>query len=250
MAQKLYLDINTRPREALHVMDQITNDLGSYKGAQRRLWQVIGGLFVLGLIFVCIDLTAGYSGFGFAYVTCLFWIGAGALVIYSITRGIKGATTRLPREQFDAAREIIHTLRDDVARSGRVTGWLDLTGPQQQSKLLRTGRTSSGRTKYYYRDPWFSAKIRLVDGNLLRLTLFERTKVKRGFAARRYQLKVKLVVNSQMYDVGPSEALPGLIVDGSILQLQGDKADQFTAHQVLSSLKTMYGYLQPRRSAA
>ncbi len=250
MAQKLYLDINTRPRETLRVMDQITGELVRYRGGQRRLWQVIGGLAAMGFVFVCIDFVAGYSGFGFAYLACVFWTGVGALVIYSITRGIRGATTRLPREQFDVAREIIHTLRDDVSRSGRITGWLDLTGPQQQSKLLRTGRTSSGRAKYYYRDPWFSAKIQLVDGNLLRLTLFERVKVKRGLAARRYQFKVKLVVNSEMYAIGPGQPLPGLTVDGSILQLQGDKESQFTAPQVLSSLKAMYGYLQPRRATA
>jgi len=248
MAQKLYLDINTRPREALHVMEQITDELGSFKGGQRRLWQVIVGLGALGLLFVCIDTLAGYSGFG--YLACIFWTGAGALVIYSITRGIKGATTRLPREQFDTARHIIHTLRDDVARTGRVTGWLDLTGAQQKSKLLRTGRTSSGRIKYYYRDPWFSAKIKLADGNLLRLTLFERIKVKRGLAARRHQLKVKLVANPQIYTVGTGQPLPGLTIDGSIFQLQGDKSDPFTAQEVLSSLKAMYGYLQPHRPAA
>jgi hypothetical protein len=250
MAQKLYLDINTRPREALRVMDQITDELGRYKGAQRRLWQVIGGLFVLGLIFVCVDLVAGYSGYVFGYISCLFWIGAGTLVIYSIGRGIKGASTRLPQEQFDTARQIIHTLRDDVARGGRVTGWLDLTGPQQQSKLLRTGRTSSGRLKHYYRDPWFTAKIRLVDGNLLRLTLIERAKVKRGLADRRYQIKLKLVVNPQAYTIGSGQPLTGLTVDGSALQLQGSEAHQLTAPQVLSTLKAMYGYLQPHRTAA
>jgi len=247
MAQKLYLDINTRPREALHVMDQITDDLGSFKGGQRRIWQSIFWLGALGVLFICIDSLAGYSGFGFSYLACIFWTGVGVLIIYSITRGAKGATTRLPQEQFDLARQIIHTLRDDVARTGRVTGWLDLTGAQQQSKLLRTGRTSSGRAKYYYRDPWFSAKIKLADGNLLRLTLLERTKVKRGFADRRYQIKVKLVANPQVYTVGPGQPLPGLTIDGSIFQLQGNKADPFTAQEVLSSLQTMYGYLQPHR---
>jgi hypothetical protein len=248
MARKLYLDINTRPREALRVMDQIPDELGRYRGGQRRLWLVIGGLAALGLIFVCIDVLAGYSGFGFGYLAGVFWTGVGVLIIYSLIRGIRGATTRLPQEQFDTARQIIHTLRDDVGRTGRVTGWLDLTGPQQKSKLLRTGRTSSGYTKYYYRDPWFSAKILLVDGNLLRLTLLERIKVKRGYVAgHRHQLKAKLVVNSQMYDVGSGQPLPGLTLNGSIFQLQGDKSNPFTAQEVLASLKAMYSYLQPRQ---
>jgi hypothetical protein len=251
MAQKIYLDINTRPRETLRVMDQITDELGRYRGGQRRLWMVIGGLAAVGLVFLCVDVLAGYSGFGFGYLAGMFWTGVGVLIIYSLVRGIRGATTRLPRDQFDVARQIIHTLRDDVGRSGRVTGWLDLTGPRQKSKLLRTGRTSSGYAKHYYSDPWFSAKIQLVDGNLLRLTLLERTKVKKGYVAdRRHQLKAKLVVNSQMYDIGPGQPLPGLTLDGSIFQLQGNKSNPFTAQEVLSSLKAMYGYLQPRRPTA
>lgn len=244
MARQIYLDINTRPRQVLQVMDRLADQVGRYRAEWKRLWLAIGGLVIVGGVFWIIDNSMDYPNSGFGTLACLFWIGVGGLLIYALIRG----SARLPREQFDTASQIIYTLRDDVGRRGRVTGWLDLTGPQQKSKLLRTGRTSSGRTKYYYRDPWLSIKTRLVDGNLLRLTLTERIKVKKGYVAgRRHQIKVKLVVNPQVYDIGPGQRLPGLTQDGTILQLQGTKPSPLTAQEVLSSLKVMYSHLQPRQ---
>ena len=155
---------------------------------------------------------------------------------------------RMPGGQLKVAREILHTLRDDVGRRGRYTGWLDLTGPQQKSKLMRTGRSRSGNVKRYYSDPWLSAKIHLVDGNLLRLTLADRLKVKKGsIAGRRHQIKAKLVVDDRVYEIGPGQDLPGLIVDGSILQLEATNARPLTAKNVLASLKAMYSYLEPHQ---
>jgi len=248
MAQQLYLDINTRPREVLRVMDQVTEEMRRYRTGRRRIWQVVAGLGVAGLIFLLIDVALDYPGGAFAFSgLCLLGTSVIFLVIGFWTVG----RARLSRTQWDIARQVLYTLRDDVGRKGRVTGWLDLTGPQQQSKLLRTGRTRSGRVKYYYRDPWFSAKIQLVDGNLLRLTALERIKVKKGYVAdRRHQLKVKLVVNSQVYDIAPSQSMPGLVRDDTILQLQLSKPDLITAQEVLSSLKNMYSHLQPHQPAA
>jgi hypothetical protein len=247
MARQVYLDISARPREVLRVMDQMKEDIARFQMGRGRLWLVIGGLIGVGLLFASIDFQMGYPGLGFTAIGCLFWVGAAAVFVYSLIRGMGRATARVPQQQFDIARQIIHTLRDDVGRKGRIIGWLDLTGPQQRSKLLRTGRTRSGYAKRYYRDPWFSTKIQLVDGNLLRLTLVERIKVKKGYVAgRRQQLKVKLVVNPQVYDIGPGQNLPGLTMDGTILQLQGESPRTMRAQEVLNILKAMYSYLHPK----
>ncbi len=300
MSRRFYLSINTRPREALHVMSQITKDLSRYRGDQRVAWMLAIGLCVTGLAFWIVDTAMGYSGPTFVFVAYLLWGGAAFLIGYTlvsmlirrphILQGIgtfilaaffmltffliawsggevsartlliligivaliiviyiSEKATHLPRGQMGTARRILHTLRDDVAHNGRITGWLDLSGAQQKSKLLRTGRSSSGNVKHYYRDPWLSAKIKLVDGNLLRLTLIERVKVKEGIAEKRYQLKAKLAVNSQVYDVGSGSSMRGLTQSGNILQLQLDKHGPFTASQVLAHLKAMYDYLHPRQ---
>ncbi len=307
MARQFYLSINTRPREALRVMDQITKDLGRYRGEQRGAWLLAAGMGIAGLAFWIVDRTMGYSGSTFAFVAYLLWGGAALLMGYTLVvllirwphilpdigmhilvafailmmvflpawfDGFRGLAlliwvgivavilvfylvviviyvsekaTRLPPDQIETARQILHTLRDDVARSGRVTGWPDPTGPQPPPNPLPTARPGSGTVKYYYHDPWLSAKIKLVDGNLLRLTLIERAKVKKGVAERRYQLKVKLVVNPQVYEIISGPQMTGLTHSGTILQLQHDRRSSFRALEVLSPLKTIYGYLRPRR---
>jgi hypothetical protein len=125
-----------------------------------------------------------------------------------------------------------------------------MTGPRQKSKLSRTGRSVTGNIKYYYRDPWLSTKIQLVDGNLLRLTLADKVKVKKGAIVRRsHQIKVKLVVNPQIYEIGPGTPLPAMTQDGTILQVKGDKSSPLTAEEVLNILKAMYSHLHPKAPA-
>ena len=243
MARKLYLDINTRPRQILQIMDQAEEKVRRYRAGQKNLWLIVLGALGVTVLFFAIDRLMGYSNAGFAPLSCLFGISALGLLIFTLVRG----SARLPREQFEPARQILYTLRDDVGRKGRVTGWLDMTGPRQKSKLSRTGRSVTGNTKYYYRDPWLSTKIQLVDGNLLRLTLADKVKVKKGAVVRRsHQIKVKLVVNPQVYEIGAGTRLPTMTQDGTILQLKGNKPKPLTAEEVLNILKAMYTHLHPK----
>jgi hypothetical protein len=145
-------------------------------------------------------------------------------------------------------------------KKGQIIGWLDLTGAQQKSKIAREGRTSSGRPKIYYRDPWLQFKTSLVDGNLLRLAIVESQKVKRGsVAARHLKVKAKLVVNPQAYEIRPfsaremgAEGLPPWQVNNldGIIEVAGSldprKPD---AGPLLATLKWVYGHLQPRQAA-
>ena len=247
MARKLYLDINARPRQILQVMDQAEEEVKRYRTEQKYLWRVIGGALGVAALFFLIDKLMGYLDAGFAPLSCLFGLGALGLFIFALFR----TGTRLPQEQFEAARKVLYTLRDDVGHKGRVMGWLDLTGPQQKSKLLRTSRSVTGNTKYYYSDPWLSTKIQLVDGNLLRLTLADKIKVKKGFVVQRsHQIKVKLVVNPQVYEIGPGKSLPAMTQDGTILQVKGDKPEPLNAEEVLNILKVMYTHLHPKTTSA
>jgi len=240
MAAKAYLSLNARPRAIVQVMDQMDADVRRAQRQWSGLFLLLFALGIIGLLFLMVDQATPYSGGGFACMGFLFWAGGAALLVWLLARRVS-----LPKEQLGVAREVLFTLRDDVSRRGRVTGWLDLTGPRQHSKLARTGRTRSGRTKYYYRDPWFQVKIKLADGNLLRLTLIERIKVKKGYVAdRRHQLKARLAVNPSLYEIGPGERLPGLQVQDHILTLQVQQSQPFSAQEVLGLLKGMYSHLQ------
>jgi hypothetical protein len=156
------------------------------------------------------------------------------------------------QEHFEAARQILHTLRDDTGRKGRVVGWLDLTGPQRKEKIVRTARTRSGRRKVYYRDPWFRVKFKLADGNLLRLTLEDKVKTKPGSIVRQTQYSAKLVVNPSLYRLGqvPTSAVPVTNAtlaheDGIFVVKAVGPAKDLSAQQVLQSLKAVYSHLEP-----
>ncbi len=68
MVKRFYLSINTRPREALHVMKRITKDLGRYRGDQRVAWLLAVGLCITGLAFWTVDPVLGSSRPSLIYV--------------------------------------------------------------------------------------------------------------------------------------------------------------------------------------
>jgi hypothetical protein len=179
------------------------------------------------------------------------------MIIVGIIAGARasGALGRFTAQepQLAAARQILQTLRDDTGRKGRVVGWLDLTGPQQREKQVRTGRTLSGKPKVYYRDPWFQVKIKLVDGNLLRLAFIDKVKTKSGYQVGHYtQVKAKLVVNPALYRWHPIPAgtLPlfGANIsdaDGAVSLAADIKPENLPVREVLGTLKTIYRHLEP-----
>jgi hypothetical protein len=257
MAKRIYLNLNERPRIVLRVMDNISQEAL----ASRRSWNTgcaaVFLLLGLGVPFFLFDAIMGYNICTFSIIAALLWLASLALLIWLFWAG----RTAVEKDKFAFAHQVIHTLRDDVALDkGRITGWLDLTGAQQKSKIARQGRTSSGRPKIYYRDPWLQFKTRLVDGNLLRLAIVENQKVKRGYVAgRQLKVKAKLVVNPQAYEIRPFSAeemsTAGLSswqvgnLDG-ILEVSGSLDPQRPdAGSLLNTLKWVYGHLQPRQAA-
>ena len=114
-----------------------------------------------------------------------FWTKLAAIVAYVLLLfGLlgSGATGQKPtarqRERLDAARVLLETLGDDVAPAKAITGWVDLTGPEQKSKLLARGTASSGAEVEVFRDEWLHLSAPLRDGTRLRVAAVERQKVK------------------------------------------------------------------------
>lgn len=181
----------------------------------------------------------------------LFFVVAGVGILLAIY----SSKWRIPllQEHFDATRQLLHTLRDDTGRKGRVVGRLDLSGPQQDRKTTRTARSGGGKKKVYYRDPWFRAKFKLVDGNVLRLTLEDKVKTKANSIVRHQTLfSAKLVVNADLYRLG--EVSPRVVPvtnatlaheDGVFVVKAAGPAKEFSAVQVLQTLKAVYSHLEP-----
>jgi hypothetical protein len=252
MASSVYLSLNEKPRVILDVMRRVESE--ALQANQSWNWGCAISLLLLalGVPFVLFDLVLGYNLLTFSLVALLLWALAIALGVYTLISG----RAKVEKAKFEAASAIIFNLRDDVAKNGRITGWLDLTGPRQRSKIARTARSASGRTKTYYHDPWLQFKARLADGNVLRLAVIEQQKVKRGVVAERsMRLKGKIVFNPQTYQMRPftpsekaGELPPGTMVnlDHGVLEvvtaLSPTRPD---AWQVLNTLKAVYARLEP-----
>jgi len=122
--------------------------------------------------------------------------------------------------QFDMVRSAFETLKDDLAPGRTLLGWLDLTGPQQASKVVQQRTSPSGMPVAFYRDEWLRLKMPLYDGNVLRLSAVERVKAKLGRWKRgqvsgkrkwkaggtvwdRSEMRVEMSVSPETYEVLP-----------------------------------------------
>ncbi len=245
MAKGIYIQMAHHPQQILDTLAQAEKDARG----DRQEWNLGCGL------------TAGLAALG----VLAFWVGPNldlgilrivAFVLWAIAVVIAIvlllSRPRFSLQQFEPVRQILHTLRDDTGRKGYVVGWLDMTGPRQKEKQTRTARSGGGKQKVYYHDPWFQAKLKLVDGNVLRLYLLDKVKTKAGSVVNhRTQFTAKLVVNPALYRVSPAPAggatspIP-ITSDGNGLLAIKTEVDtrQVPVDQLLKSLKTLYTYLE------
>ncbi|MCC6190149.1 MAG: hypothetical protein IT318_14040 [Anaerolineales bacterium] len=268
IADPIYISINNKPRAVLEVMDRLQTQSAQQQEAfyQRRLMP--RHLFLAGLPFVAADWLLGYNCLTLSLVTAGLW-GAGAVVGLALRRARPSGT--FP-PHFAAAREVIHTLRDDPDPRRNLFGHLDLSGARQPAKRFREGVNLRGLAMEYYRDEWLSLKARLYDGNMLRVAAIERVKVRKQYykrsaisgkmklkpakAASTQQLKVRLSINPQEYEIVEKPSLrPGTVVGGyTVLQATtiggiidltaGSSRVSIPASDVLSVLRLTYDQLQ------
>lgn len=242
----IYVEMAHHPQAILDAMDGMEDALASVQMRQKLARYGAVSMLVIGFVGFFLSLMTENAGLA---LPC-FALAAIGVILMSLS-----SRWQIPmlQEHFDAARLILYVLRDDTGRKGRVVGWLDLSGPQQKEKTVRRARSGGGKQKIYYRDPWFKVKFKLADGNLLRLTLEDKVKVKAGSIVRHQsQFSAKLVANPNLYrlDSAPPSALPASRAllshqDGVFVVKAGGPAKNLSARQVLETLKAVYGYLEP-----
>lgn len=267
----IYLTMNDKPRAILHGMDELParrQDL--LEVSRRRKWFPLV-LFLAGFGFPLLDLFAtvlGYRLCVFSLVTPVCWIAA--LIMWIALR-----RNRLPEipPLYHTAREILFTLRDDVDPKRTFFGHLDLTGTRLPAKVARETSNALGLVTQLFRDEWLSLKTKLYDGNALRLSAVQRDKVRKGFWKRStisgkmkwkpekfkgslQELKVRISVNPEAYEIGDTQTLPpGMTIgpytiqqistSGGIIDLvAGTYASNIEAADVLGVLKATYGLLK------
>jgi hypothetical protein len=211
----VYLSMNDRPRAILRAMDEMLTRRTDLESRYKRRRWIPWLLLLAGAPWFLIDLALGYNCLTFTLVTAGFW--AAALVTGIAQWRARPGPAFGP--QFQAAREILYTLRDDPDPKRNVFGHVDLSGAQQASKLFRESTNAAGLPVAHYRDEWLSLKTKLYDGNMLRLSAIERVKVRKGYykrsrisgknkwkapkVANGQELKVRVSVNPTVYEIAP-----------------------------------------------
>ncbi len=247
-----YLEMAHNPYSILGTMARMREDMRRAASARKWKrgigWALMGGggLIVAGS---CCLLNGSTAPLGVvAWVLAAVAIAAGVVML-----SIAGPPVAI--EHLDETYRLLYALKDDIGPDGQVIGWLDLTGPRQKHKEERRARSRSGKVKIYYRDPWLRIRFKLVDGNLIRLSIEDRVKTKAGGIAQyRTKLSAKLVVNPERYQIGatPRELpLPGAEVRRTDrdLVLSAEffgrrKPPALPIDKVLETLKVMYNTLR------
>lgn len=270
-ATPLYLTLASKPRAILDGMDRLVTQtqVSNLSGQRWKLLPRIG--FFLGLGMIVIDLLLRVFG----YSSCVFTTGGLAVWVASfvLSRILKRQKLAEFPEGFQTGREIVYTLRDDLKPGAPLLGHLDLTGYKHKDKVARETKDTRDRTTQYYRDEWLSLKAKLYDGNVLRVSAIQRAKIRQSYWKRSQisgkmkmkpekfkgsdqQLKVRIVVNPEMYEIASnSELSPGksvgkytitaLDTQGGILNLLATSSfDQIEAEHILSVLHSAYSVLQ------
>ena len=270
VTQPIFLSLNDRPDQIVRSMDALALKRSQLQNVRSRYKKIIWLLLLGSLPFVCIDfffIALGYRVLVFSLVTAAAWI-VGIILAFSLRRL---NMVEYPA-YFNLTRDIIHTLRDDGASKRQFFGEVDLTGTRKDSKVAREVNDALGRTVQYFRDDWLNLKIKLYDGNMLRLLAIRREKVRKGFSKRSRisgktkwkpekfkgqlsELRVRLTVNPQLYEIASNPALQvGTKIGGyqivdldtsqGIIRLTALTNTQLASEQILAVLKQTYTLLK------
>ena len=267
----VYLTLSSQPSTILQGMDELVAKSRSVNAAGQR-WKLLPRLgFFAGLGMIAIDVIL----FLFGYSSCVFSTGGLAIWVASIffSRALKRQQTSEFPAGYQSVREIIYTLRDDLKPGAPLLGHLDLTGYKQKDKIARSTTDTMNRTTQHYRDEWLSLKAKLYDGNILRVSAVQRAKIRNSYWKRSSysgktklkpekfkgslnELKVRIVVNPEMYTIAPDKQVtPGKSIgeykisqvdtEGGMINLAAyTTADEIQPESILNVLHHTYGLLQ------
>jgi len=271
----IYLTINDKPRAILRGMTDLVARQEQIEEDRQRRRRIPLFLFLAGTPFLCIDV--GFTAYGyrmcvFSLATAACWIAA--LLVFIVLRRARAMKLS---PLYDAAQEVVHTLRDDIDPKRTFFGHLDLTGTQLPDKLARESSDARDRITQYYRDEWLSLKAKLYDGNMLRFSAIKRVKKRKGYWKRSsisgkmkwkpekfkgnlQELKVRLSVNPQVYQTPDSSSFtPGAKVGpytitlfnatGGVIDFAGRySGESASAGEILGVLRAIYDLLERKVS--
>lgn len=215
----VYVSIADKPDSIIRGMNKFVVDAQKTEGAGDKWRWVPMLIFFAGIGVALIDVFIALIGYGFSMIFTgggfLLWIAA--LVM---ARNLRKSDSLDFSPRYYGMKEILHTLRDDLKPGATFLGHLDLTGSMLDTKVARESKDAQNRTTQHFNDPWLSLKAKLWDGNVLRVSAIQKTKKRKSywktnargkskskpekFKGSHQELKVRIVVNPQAYDIKPN----------------------------------------------
>ncbi len=267
----VYVSIADKPDTIIQGMNKFVREVQQTESAGDKWRWVPMLIFFAGAGLVFIDALLTLLG----YFSLVFSVGAFALWIAALilARKLRKSDSHDFSPRYYGLKEILRTLRDDLKPGSTFLGHLDLTGAMLDTKVARETQDAQNRITQYFSDNWLSLKAKLYDGNVLRVSAIHKTKRRKSYYKRsrisgkmkskpaklkgaEQELKVRIVVNPQVYDIRPNgEFTRGAVVGkyavtdisaegGMINILAKSPFDEVEQAHILQFLKSAYSLLQ------
>ena len=206
----------------------------------------------------------------------IFIAGGVALWIAAIVmaRSLRKSDFQDFAPRYNGTKTILHILRDDLRPSTTFLGHLDLTGALLPTKVAHTSKDSQDRTTEYFRDEWLALKAKLYDGNILRVSVIQKSKKRKSYTKRsrisgkyktkpekfkgtEHDLKVRIVANPEVYTIAKTSptfkhglnigkfTVSQLSTEGGIISFVASSPFEEVEHEnILQVIQSAYSLLQ------
>jgi hypothetical protein len=254
-------------------------DVAAFLERRPAEWRAAGGdrragtgwigpaVLLLGFAAPIADL---WVGFGMWVFAPLAFLGLFCTILVAVARG-GGVPAFQGDERVQEVRGLLLALEGDLAPGKPVSGWVDLTGPDQSAKVVRSGRSRSGAPVRLCRDEWCRLKLTLRDGSGLRVSAVERRKTKDPVQKRRrtkpgssvsvHSVDVRLVPNPALYRIRAADTPPGTpfgslslariqAADGAVSAVATSPSGGLPAKDVLHLVDHVHRHLERASGAA
>lgn len=266
----VYVSIADKPDSIIQGMNKFVREVQKTESAGDKWRWVPMLIFFVGVGLVAIDALLTLLG----YFSLVFSVGAFALWIaaFILARSLRKSDSHDFSPRYYGLQDTLHTLRDDLKPGTTFLGHLDLTGATLKTKVAREAKDARDRTTQYFADHWLSLKAKLYDGNVLRVSAIQKTKKRKSYYKRSmsgkmkmkpeklkgsgHELKVRIVVNPQVYSVVPNNTfslgknigkytITELNTEGGMINvLAKSPFDEVEQTHILKFLKSAYSLLQ------
>ena len=267
----VYISIADKPDSIMRGMDKFVKEVQKTESAGDKWRWIPMSIFIVGVGLVSIDgllLLFGYISFIFTIGAICLWIAA-----FIMARSLRKSDSKDFSPRYFGTKEMLRTLRDDLKPGATFLGHLDLTGAMLQTKVARETKDTRDRTTQHFSDTWLSLKAKLYDGNILRVSATQKSKNRKSYWKRsrisgkmkmkpekfkgaEQELKVRIVVNPDAYEIKPSSSfktgqnigkytVAELNTDGGIINILAKSPfEDVEQEHILGFLKSAYSLLQ------